>query len=220
MFTQTRDPKKSNLHIKSFVLFVIEQTTQSLLVSINNEIVKIREMLLLDQNLLKNHLYSTFILPQTTEQKDIIHAIEVEVIHELIIRTKILIHKTDIALHREIDLVMTKMLLLHNTPDHDMTTINEIHDPIALLTDLLTDPLTGMTLVIDIDHVHIQEITTILQDTHLHIDHLHDQQILDLLDHVHIPIQGIILIQYNHNTKMTQLTLKYTCIIQLKWQTL
>ena len=86
---------------------------------------------------------------------------------------------------------MTKILLPHNTLDQNTTTINKIHDPIALLTDLLTDPLTSMTLVIKIDHVHIQEITTFLQDTYLHIDHLHDQEILDILDHVHIPIQGI-----------------------------
>ena len=36
----------------------------------------------------------------------------------------------DIALHLEIDLVMTKVLLLYNTPDHDMTTIKEIRAPI------------------------------------------------------------------------------------------
>ena len=85
-----------------------------------------------------------------------------------------------------------------------MTNINEIHDPVALLKDLPTDPLVDMTLVVDIDHVHIQEITTILQDTHLRRDHLQDQEILDTLDHVHISIQEINLIQYNHNTKMTQ----------------
>ena len=101
-----------------------------------------------------------------------------------------------------------------------MTTLNEIHDPIALLTDLYTDPLTDMTLVTDIDHVHIQEITTILQDTHLHIDHLHDQEILEFLDPVHLQIQETNLIQNNHNTKVTQLTSKNTCITQLKWQTL
>ena len=49
--------------------------------------------------------------------------------------------KTDIPLHPEINSIMTKILLLHNTLDHDMTIINEIHDPIALFTDLLTDPL-------------------------------------------------------------------------------
>ena len=143
-----------------------------------------------------------------------IHAIEVEVIHETIITTRI-IHITDIALHPEMDFDIIKILLLHNTLDHDMTTINEIHGPIALLTDLFTDPLTDMTLVIETNHVHIREITTILQDTHLHIDHLHDQEILDIQDHVHIRIPGINLIQYN-NTKMAQLTSKYTCITQLK----
>ena len=70
---------------------------------------------------------------------------------------------------------MTKVLLLHKTLDHEMTNINEIHDHIALLTDFLTDPLTDMTLVTDVDHAHIQEITTILQDTHLQIDNLHDR---------------------------------------------
>ena len=63
---------------------------------------------------------------------------------------------------------MTKVLLLHNTLDHDMTITNGNHYPIALLTDLLTDPLTDMTLVTDIDHARIQEITTILPDIHLH----------------------------------------------------
>ena len=175
---------------------------------------------MLDRNLLTNLLYSTFVLPQTTEQNDIIHVIEVEVIHELNITTKKLLHKTYIALHPEIVLAMSKILLLHNTLDHDMTTINEIHDHIALLKDLLPDSLTGMTLVLNIDHVHNQEITTILQNTYHHGDHLHDQEKLDILDHDHIPIQGINLIQNNHNTKMTQLTSKYTCIIQLKWQRL
>ena len=113
---------------------------------------------------------------------------------------------------------MTKRLLPHTTLDHDMTIINEIHDPIALLTDLITDPLIDMTLVIDIDHVQIQEIGTISQDTHLLIDHLQYQEILKTLNHVHTQIQETNLIHCKHNTKHTQLTLKYTCIIQLKWQ--
>ena len=101
-----------------------------------------------------------------------------------------------------------------------MTTTNEIYDPIALLTDLPLDLPRDMTLVIDIDHPHFQEITTVLQDTHLHIDHLLDQGILDFLDPVHIQIQETNQIQYNHNTKMTQIISKYSCIKQLKWQTL
>ena len=101
-----------------------------------------------------------------------------------------------------------------------MTIINGIHDPIASLTDLRTDPLIDMTLAIDIDHVHNQEITTILQDTHRPKEHLQDQEIPVTLDHVHIQKQEINLIQYNHKTKMTQSTLKYTCITRLKWQML
>ena len=52
------------------------------------------------------------------------------------------------------------------------------------------------------------------------LDHLHDHDNLDIQDHVHIQIQGTNLIQYNHKPKMIQLTSKYTCITQLKWQTL
>ena len=162
--------------------------------------MKIKEMLMLDQNLLKNHLYCTFVLLQTTEQYNMIHVIEVEVHPEIIITTKIIL-KTDIVLHPEIDLVMTKLLLLHITIDHDMTITNEIHDPIILLTDLLTDPLTGMTLVIDIDHAHFQEITITLQDTHLQIDHLPDQEILDFLDLVHFQIQETIQPQHQNDPR-------------------
>ena len=57
-----------------------------------------------------------------------------------------------------------------------------------------------MTLVIDKDHVHIQEITTISQDTQRPIDHLQDHEVLVILDHVHIQIQEINLIQYNHTS--------------------
>ena len=112
---------------------------------------------MLVRNLLKNHLYRTFVHPLMIEQKDTIQAQEAEVCHELIFLTNIHTHKTDIALHPETNSVMTKILLLHNTLDHDTTTTEEIHDYTALLTDLLTDPLIDMILVIGIDHVHIQE---------------------------------------------------------------
>ena len=173
-----------------------------------------------DRNLLDSHLYGTFVLSPLTEQKDTIHAIKAEVLHKVIIITKIQTHKTDIALHTETNSVMTKKLLLHNTLDHDTTTTKEIHDHTALLTDLLTDSRKDMTLLIDIVHNRVHEITTILQDTHRPIDHLQDQEIPDVPDHVHIQTQEINLIQYNHNTKQTQSNLKYTCIIQLKWQLL
>ena len=175
---------------------------------------------MLDRNLLKNHLYNTFVLPLMTEQKDTIHAIEAEVHQEQIIITQVQTHKTDLVLHPETDSVMTKILLLHNTLDHDTTITKEIQDHTDLVTDLLIDLLIDMTLVIDIDRVHIQETTTILKDTHHPIDHLQDHETLDILDRVHIEIQDRNLIQYNHNNKQTQLTLKYACITQLKWQML
>ena len=98
------------------------------------------------------------------EQNDMIHDTEVEVYHEILIRIKIIFHKIDIVLHLEIDLVMTRILLSHNTHDYDMTIIKQIRDPLAHLTGHPTDPPIDMTLVTDIDQVRIQEITTNLQD--------------------------------------------------------
>ena len=86
-----------------------------------------------------------------------IHDTEVEVHHEIIAIQKTTIHKKNIALHLEIDFVMKKVLLLHNTLDHDMTFINETRDLIALRIDPLTDHPSDVTLVTVIDHVHIQE---------------------------------------------------------------
>ena len=97
-----------------------------------------------------------------------------------------------------------------------MITTEEILAHTVSPIDLLADLYIDMTLVIDIDHVPIQEITTILQDIHLPIDHLQDHEILDILVHVQFQIQELELIQYNHNTKQTQIILKYTCITQLR----
>ena len=73
---------------------------------------------MLDQNLHKNHLYSTSVLLLTIKQNTMIIVIEVEVLHVTALTTRH-IHKIDTVLHLEIDLVMTKVLLLHNTLDHD-----------------------------------------------------------------------------------------------------
>ena len=53
------------------------------------------------------------------EQKTTLIDIEVEVLHVTTLTTRP-IHKIDTVLHLEIDLAMTKVLLLHNTLDHDM----------------------------------------------------------------------------------------------------
>ena len=69
---------------------------------------------MLDQNLLENLLYKTFVLLLMTEQNGMIQDIETEVHHKTIIITKIIIPTQDIVLHLEIDSVMTKISLLHN----------------------------------------------------------------------------------------------------------
>ena len=126
--------------------------------------------------------------------------IEVEVLHVTTLTTRP-IHKIDIFLHLEIDLAITKVLLLHNTLDHDMILINATHGLTALHTDLLIDLLIDTTLAPDIDHALIQE-TIFLQGIQIHTDHPPDQKILDFLDPVHTPILEIKLIQYNHKSNL------------------
>ena len=163
--------------------------------------MKTNEMPLLDQNLHKNHLYNTSVLLLMTEQKIMIIDIEVEVPHVITLTTK-LIHKIDTVLHREIDLVMTKALLLHNTLDHDMILTNAIHGLTVLHTDLRIDLLIDTTLALDIDHAHIQE-TIILTSILLHTDHLLDRKIKDFLDPVHTLILETKSIGYKRKTNLT-----------------
>ena len=80
--------------------------------------MKTKEMLTLEQNLSRNHLFNTFVLLPMIEQSDMIQNIEVEVYHEIIFTIKTIIHTLDIVLHLKIDLVMTKIplsLLIHTT---------------------------------------------------------------------------------------------------------
>ena len=176
---------KINLYI-NIVHIVTEQITPSLLVSKNNEMMKTNEMHMLDQNLHKNHSYSTSVLLLMTEQQTMIIDTEVEVPHVTTFTTRP-IHKIDTVLHLEIDLAMTKILLLHNTLDHDMILTKAIHGLTVLHTDLRIDLLIDTTLVLDIDHAPIQE-TIILPSIQIHTDHHLDQEILDFLDPVHTPI--------------------------------
>ena len=57
---------------------------------------------MLDQNLHKNHSFSTFVPLQMTKQNTMIIDIEVEVLHETTLITKN-IHKIDTVLHLEIE---------------------------------------------------------------------------------------------------------------------
>ena len=132
---------------------------------------------MLDQNLHKNHSYSTFVLLLTIEQNTMKIGIKVEVLHVTTLTTRPF-HQIDTVLHPEIDLVMTKVLLLQNTLDHDMILTNAIHALTVHHTDLLIDRLIDTILALDTDHAPIQE-TTILQDIQIHTDHLPDQEILD-----------------------------------------
>ena len=149
--------------------------------------MKTNEMLMLDQHLHKNHFYSTSVLLLlATEQNSMITDIEVEVPPVTTLTTKT-IHKTDTVLHSEIDLVMTKVLLLHNILDHDMIPTNEIHAFTVHHTDLLLDHLIDTTLALGIHHALFLE-TVILQNIQIRTDHFPDQETTDFLDLVHTPI--------------------------------
>ena len=164
--------------------------------------MKTNEMRVVAQNLHKNHLYSTFAPLLMTEQNAMIPDTEVEVLHATIRTTKT-IHKTDTVLHLEVDLVMIKILLLHNILVYDMILTNAIHDLIALHIDLHIDLLIDITLARDINHALIQE-KTIFQNLQILTDHLPDQEIVDFLDPVHIPILETNSTWYNHKTPLNQ----------------
>ena len=134
----------------------------------------------------KNQLHSTFVLLPMIEQNTMIMDTEVEVPHETILTIKT-IHKIDTVLHLVIDSVMTKVLLLHNTLDHDMILTNVIPGLTALHTDPPTDLLIDTTLALDTDHAPIPE-TTNLKNRQIHTGHLQDQVNLEFLDLVHTPI--------------------------------
>ena len=141
---------------------------------------------MLDQNLHRNQLYSTFVLLPMIEQNTMVFDTEIEVPHETILTIKT-IHKIDTVLHLEIDLVMTKVLLLHSTLDHDMILTNVIPGLTALHTDPRRDLLIDTTLALDTDHAPIPE-TTNLQNIQIHTDHLQVHENLDFLDLAHTPI--------------------------------
>ena len=146
---------------------------------------KTNEMHMLDQNLHKSHLYSTFVLLPMLEQNTMIIDTEVEVPHETTLTTTI--HKIDTNPQPEIDLVMTKVLLLNKTLDHDMILTNVISGLTALHTDPRTDLLIDTTLALDTYHAPIPE-TINLQNIQIHTDHLQDQENLDFLDPIHTQI--------------------------------
>ena len=175
MYTQPKDSNNKNKHAYKKYCSYCHRTNHSISACFKKQ--RDDEDNLLDQNLHKNHSFSTFVLLLMTEQNTMIIDTEVEVPHEINLTTKT-IHKTDTVLHLEIeiDFVTTKVLLLHTTLDRDMihTNVTVIPGLTVLLTDLLIDPHIDKTLVLDTDHAPIQE-TTNSQSTQIHIDHLQDQ---------------------------------------------
>ena len=174
--------------MKNIVQIVIERTIPSLIVSRNNEMLKIKETPMLYINLLQNHLYNTSILllvkialtEQTTNlQKPMIDTV-VEVHHVIVIQIAKLHHKIDIVLTLEADTDMPELQLLHNLTDQDMTTIDEIRVLIVHHTDLHIHHHLDEIHILDIDHVHTLEMDD-FHNTLRHIDILPNHRSLDLL---------------------------------------
>ena len=115
------------------------------------------------------------------------------------IKTKLISHKTETALHHEIEITMTEVLLLNITLVHDMIVINETLDRIVLRIDH-TDHLTDAILVLDTYHVLIQEIT-LLPDVFHHSDLRQNQEILQIPSPALTLTQETKLIVYKLNQK-------------------
>ena len=182
---------KQNPLTKSNAPIVIEQTTLSQPLSKNNEMMKINVILMHDQSLLKNLFYNIFVLPPMIKHQDMIQdqmtiplAIIVEVHLDMVIKNPIILN-IDNDLLLDLVTIMIELLLLHTIPGLGMTTIKEILVHIVHHTDLLTDHLTDVIHVPDINLDLTSEITT-FKDTLLLTDRRPDLEILDILDLVHI----------------------------------
>ena len=179
---------------------------------------------MLDQNLLKNHLYNTSVLilvtitltEQTTNLKNLMIYTAVEVHHVIVIQIATIHHKIDIALTLETDTDMTELLLLHILTDQDITTINAIHVPIVHHTDLRIDDHIDKIHAMDINHVPTLEIDN-FHSTLPHTDLLLNHDSLDLFDLDQILKQEIKSITFKQNNQTHLLTLKSTCTIIRKW---
>ena len=228
IFTQPRDPNnKHKPDYKKIVHIVIKQITSSLLVARNNELMKTKEMPMLDLNLPKNLLYNTSVLLLVTisltehitnPQNPMIDTV-VEVHHVRVVQIAILHYKIDIVLTPETDTDMTELLLLHNLTDQDMTTIDEIHVPIVHHIDFHIDHHIDKIRAIDIDHV----LTVVIDNFHntlRHIDLLLNHDSLHLLDLDQVLKQKIKAITFKQNNQIHLITLKYKCTILQKWLTL
>ena len=86
--------------------------------------MKINEKHTLGRNLLERHLYSTFVLLAKTEQNKILD-IQADVHRVINIIMKTSTHYTDIAVHQEIALPLTRVPLLLAIFVHDMTITKE-----------------------------------------------------------------------------------------------
>ena len=176
-----------------------------------------------NQSHLKNLLYNIFVLPpmikhqdMTQDQMTIPLDIIVEVHLDMIIKNPILLN-IDNDLLLELATIMIEILLLHIIPGLDMTTIREFLSHIVHHTDFLTDHLTDVIHVPAIN-LDLTPDKTTFKDILLLTDHLPDLEILDILDPVHILVHETKLIIFNHKLLQIQLTFKYTCITQQKWQ--
>ena len=179
--------------------------------------MKIKETPLLDLSLLKNHLYNTSVLllvtiiltEQITNRQNFMTDTVVEVHHVIVIQIGIIRHKIEIALTLEIDTDTIELLLLHNLTDQEMATINAIHVPTVLHTDLHTDHHIDKIHAIDINHVPTLEIDN-FHSTLPHTDLLLNHDSVDLLDLDQILKQEIKSIKFKQNNQIHLLTFKPT----------
>ena len=223
MFTQPRDPNyKTKPAYKKYCSYchrTNQQIILSLLVSKNNEMMKINAILMQGQNPLKNCLYNISVLPPMIKHKDMVQD-QLNTPHDTVVEVHPVMTTKNIIdndLLQELAIITIELPLLHITLDLVMTIITEILAHIVHHIDLTTDHL------IDVIHVpvtnldHTQEITT-FHDTLLLTDHCLDLEIVDIPDLAPIPRHETKSILFNHKLLLTQSTLKYTYTTQPKWQ--
>ena len=194
---------KQNPLTKSTAPIAIEQIILSLLVSKNNEMMKINAIPMQDQNPLKNLLYNISAPPPTIEHKDMIQD----------------------QLNTPLDIVVEvhPVTTTKNIIDNDL-----LQELAIITTEIQRDSRSYRSPYRSSYRSHHRRDSrpryksrsysrdNNFQDTPPLIDHRLDLEILDILDPVHIPRHKTKSIIFNHKLLLIQSTLKYTCITQQK----
>ena len=158
MFTQPKDPNNKNKPAYKKFCSYCHRTNHSISACFKKQRDdEDKQMHMLDQNLRKNHFLQYFRSPSNDRTKHYDKRYRSRSTSRNNSYNNTYTQNRYRSTSRD-SFNLTKVLLIHNTRDHDMTLTHAFHGLSALQTDLRIDFLIDTTLALDIDHALIQEI--------------------------------------------------------------